>query len=239
MKILAVDTSTKRLSIAVAEGDRVVVTRNVPPKKDLSLSITFDIERALQRAGFYLHDIDAYVVGLGPGSFTSLRVGLSMLKAFIMVHEKPVVGISSLDAIALNIKSTRPVQVCVVSDARRNLFYSCVYELNGEALVRKSDYLLKSLPEILPLLSGDVVFVGDGIPLCREAVLDEAKRQGLFNPSFENEKNWRPQARALVKLGWPRLVSQDVDKIETLTPLYLYPEDCQVTHRPTGTVSHP
>src|SRR3989339_493000 len=128
MKILAVETSTKHLSIAVAEDDKILVSRNVPPKKDLSLSITFDIERVLQKAGVFLHDIDAYVVGLGPGSFTSLRVGLSMLKAFIMVNDRLVVGIPSLDVIAMNVRSPEPVQVCVISDARRNLLYSCLYE---------------------------------------------------------------------------------------------------------------
>ncbi len=228
MKILAVDTSTKHLSIAVAENDRVLVFRNVPPKKDLSLSITFDIERVLQRAGIFLHDIDAYVVGLGPGSFTSLRVGLSMLKAFIMVNERLVVGVSSLDVIAMNVKSDKPVQVCVLSDARRKLFYACLYERHGSELRRKTDHVLKPLSEILPLLSGEVIFVGDGILLAQDLIRQESERHSTFSAAFEPEKNWLPQAKELARLGWLRLAKKDVDNIETITPLYLYPEDCQV-----------
>jgi tRNA threonylcarbamoyladenosine biosynthesis protein TsaB len=239
MKILAVETSTKHLSIAVAEDDTVLVSRSVPPKRDLSLSITFDIERVLQKAGIFLHEIDAYVVGLGPGSFTSLRVGLSMLKAFIMVNDRLVVGVPSLDVIAMNVKSRRTVQVCVISDARRNLMYSCVYEKTGSALKRQTEHLLKPVAEVLPLLSGEVVFVGDGIPLCLQTIREEAARHGKFTPVFEDEKHWLPNARELAYLGWQRLARKDVDRIETITPLYLYPEDCQVTHQPSGAAVPP
>jgi len=230
MKILAVETSTKHLSIAVAEDDTILVSRSVPPKRDLSLSITFDIERVLQKAGVFLHQIDAYVVGLGPGSFTSLRVGLSMLKAFIMVNDRLVVGVPSLDVIAMNVKSRKPVQVCVISDARRNLLYSCLYEKSGTVLKRKTEHMLKPMAEVLALLSGEVHFVGDGIPLCLQTIKEESVRHFKFTPVFEDEKNWLPNARELAYLGWQRLVKKDVDKIETLAPLYLYPEDCQVSH---------
>ena len=230
MKILAVETSTKHLSIAVAEDDIVLISRSVPPKRDLSLSISFDIERVLQKAGVFLHDIEAYVVGLGPGSFTSLRVGLSMLKAFIMVNDRLVVGVPSLDVIAMNVRNRKLAQVCVISDARRNLLYSCVYEKAGTTLKRKTEHMLKPMDEVLALLSGEVHFVGDGIPLHLQSIKEEAARHAKFTPIFEDEKNWLPNARELAFLGWQRLTKKDVDKIETLAPLYLYPEDCQVSH---------
>jgi tRNA threonylcarbamoyladenosine biosynthesis protein TsaB len=115
MKILAIDTSTKHLSLAVSDGDKTIASRNVRPRKDLSMTITFDIERVLGKANIRLTDLDGFVVGLGPGAFTSLRVGLSMLKAFVMVTGKPVVGISSLDAIAMNVRTSsvrKALQVC-------------------------------------------------------------------------------------------------------------------------------
>ena len=231
MKILAVDTSTKHLSLAVTDGDHVLATRNVRPRKDLSLTITFDIEHTLAKADTSLHGIDGFVIGLGPGSFTSLRVGMSMMKAFVMVAEKPVVGISSLDAIAMGIKA-KTAQVCVINDARRNLLYSAIYEKKGEGLWRQSDYLLHPIDEILVRLKGDVTFTGDGIMLYRDHILDWAtKHDNRFTSSFEPDKHWLPQAKELARLGYQRLLKGEFDKIDALAPLYLYPDDCQVSNK--------
>ncbi|MFH0754608.1 MAG: tRNA (adenosine(37)-N6)-threonylcarbamoyltransferase complex dimerization subunit type 1 TsaB [Candidatus Omnitrophota bacterium] len=229
MKILAVDTSTKHLSIAVSDGEKAMATRNVRPRKDMSLAITFDIERTLQKANVRLTDLDGFVVGLGPGSFTSLRVGLSMLKAFVMVTEKPVVGVSSLDAIAMNVRLSRvraPLQVCVINDARRGLVYSSFYDKKPEGLVRHRPYQLEPMEKVLNGLQGDVVFVGDAIPLYRDTIMLKA---GVFRPVFEPAKHWLPKAQELVKIGYQRLLKGETDKIDELAPLYLYPEDCQVS----------
>ncbi|RXL52142.1 tRNA (adenosine(37)-N6)-threonylcarbamoyltransferase complex dimerization subunit type 1 TsaB, partial [Citrobacter sp. AAK_AS5] len=78
----------------------------------------------------------------GPGSFTSLRVGLSMLKAFVLVTGKPVVGVSSLDGIAMNARTSRvrkALQVCVINDARRNMVYSSLYDKKDGTLVRRRE----------------------------------------------------------------------------------------------------
>ncbi len=234
MKILSVDTSTRHLSIAVTDGDHLVAARNVPPKRDLSLSISFDIERALKKAGLVLHDMEGFVIGLGPGSFTGLRVGLSMMKAFIMVTEKPVVGVSSLDAIALNVRSDKPVNVCVINDARRGLLYSCVYVKKGHALERKCDHLLQPVEAVLKHVEGETVFIGDGITHARDRIMDAAKLSGArFSAHFETDKHWLPKAKELARLGYQRLIRGESDNIATLSPLYLYPEDCQISKPPS------
>lgn len=225
MKYLAVDTSTRHLSLALAEDGRVFRFQNVAPQKDLSLSIATYVERFLRKAGFSLDDLEAFVFGLGPGSFTGLRVGASMLKAFGLVTGKPVVGVSSLDAIAMNAVPTTAQTVCVVVDARRELLYCCLYERQGAALLRRSDYVLQSWQELEPRLSGKTLFIGDAIPLFQERISATAKN---FVPCFAPEKTWRPQARSLAVLAWDRLKRGDVDSMATLTPMYLYPEDCQV-----------
>lgn len=235
MKILAVDTSTRHLSIAVTEGDKILASRNVRPKKDLSLTITFDIERALQKANIRLHELDGFVVGLGPGSFTGLRVGFSMMKAFIMVTGKPIVGIPSLDAIAMNVKTHKTSRVCVVNDARRGLFYSALYEKKDGGLVRHSEYFLKPIEEILAFIEGDVLFIGDAVSMVKDMVLGYAQTRNMpFTPRFASSRVSLPHASELARLGYQRLLRGEMDKIETLVPLYLYPEDCQVSHPWTG-----
>ncbi len=228
MKILAVDTSTKHLSLAVSEGDKVLCARNAAPRKDLSMSITFDIERVLSKANVRLGDLDGFVVGLGPGSFTSLRVGLSMVKAFVMVTGKPVVGISSLDAVAMNVRASRvsrSVQVCVINDARRSLVYSSLYDKKDGSLVRHRAYQLETIDKVLEGLEGEVVFSGDAIPLYRDRIMVAS---GVYKPVFEPPARWLPKAQELARLGYQRLLKGEVDRMEALVPLYLYPEDCQV-----------
>jgi tRNA threonylcarbamoyladenosine biosynthesis protein TsaB len=229
MKILAVDTSTRHLSVAITDGDRAIASRNVRPRKDMSLTITFEIERTLQKANARLTDLEGFVIGLGPGSFTGLRVGLSMLKAFVMVTSKPVVGVSSLDAIAMNVRLTRlrsPLQVCVINDARRNMVYSSLYDKKPDGLVRRRPYQLEPMDKVLEGLEGEVVFVGDAIPTYRDAIMLKA---GAFKPVFETERHWLPKAQELAKIGYQRLLKGETDKIDDLAPLYLYPEDCMVS----------
>jgi tRNA threonylcarbamoyladenosine biosynthesis protein TsaB len=234
MKILAIDTSTRHLSLAVSDGEKTLAGRNAHPRKDLSMTITFDIERVLAKANVRLTDLDGFVVGLGPGSFTSLRVGLSMLKAFVMVTGKPVVGVSSLDAIAMNARvprSHKSVQVCVINDARRSMVYSSLYDKKDGVIIRRREYQLEPVAKVLEGLSGEIVFIGDAVPAYRERIMVDAHD---FRPSFEPEKYWLPKAAELARIGFQRLLKGEVDKIETLAPLYLYPEDCQVSGHQGG-----
>src|SRR3989304_5415259 len=112
MKILSIDTSTKTFSLAVSDGEEILRSRNIKITRVLSSSIIPSIHQILKKAGIALSQLDGFAVGLGPGSFTSLRVGLSTIKAFALATGKPVVGIPSLDVLALNVlerdrKSTR------------------------------------------------------------------------------------------------------------------------------------
>lgn len=231
MKILAIDTSTRHLSLAINDGDRLVASYNVAPKRDLSLSITFDVERILRKANVRLSEIDAFVVGRGPGSFTGLRVGFSMIKAFALVTDRPVVGIPSMDAIAMNVKTKKATTVCVVNDARRGLVYSALYEKKDGSLVRRSEYFLKPFEDILPLLQGNILFITDTLPLIKEKVaVFEQQHPHVLCATFATLRMSKPYAKELAHLGYQRLLKGEQDPVETLTPLYLYPQDCQVVN---------
>lgn len=229
MKILAVDTSTRRLSVAVTEGKNLLAARYFRPRRDLALSMVSDLKRVLEMAGFSLKDMDLYVTGLGPGSFTGLRVGLSGVKGLSLATEKPVFGVSSLDAIAMNIcMSCNDLHICVLTDARRGLVYTALYHRTLDGLVRKGDYGLQPVSVILSGLSGRVVFTGDGLTLFREQIV-QASESGAFIPVFAPKRYWYPRAEALAALAHERLSrGQEASCAQELVPLYLYPQDCQV-----------
>jgi tRNA threonylcarbamoyladenosine biosynthesis protein TsaB len=223
MNILALDTSTQRLSLAVAQGQRVVRYRNRRLVRPLSSSIMPGINKILKDAGVPLKGIDGFAVGLGPGSFTSLRVGLSTVKGLAFVTGKPVVGISSLDIVALNAPAGAP-QVCVLMDARRDMVYACLYVKKGEVLRRVSDYLLTDIKDVLRKVKGPTVFIGDGAALYREAI--EGARP--VKPIFAGPREGFPDARCLVDLALKKFQDGPTDDVDRLVPMYLYPDHCQV-----------
>ncbi len=223
MNILALDTSSKHFSLAVAKNGKALYSRSIFLKKVLSDSIMPAIEGILKKAGLTLAKLDGFAVGLGPGSFTSLRVGLSTVKGLAYALKKPIVGIPSLDVLALNLADDG--QICVVCDAKRNMAYACLYQKKGDALKRKSKYLLTDIENVLKQIKGEATFVGDGVPLFREAI---EKAVGT-KARFAGEKQMYPQAKHLATLALKRFESKEYDAGESLVPLYLYPEDCQVS----------
>jgi len=205
--------------MAVAQDKKILASRHVKLTKVLSSSIMPEIEKILKKTRTPLSSLDGFAVGLGPGSFTSLRVGLSTVKAFSLSTGKKVVGISSLDVMAMNVKEGG--HVCVASDAKRNLLYACFYTKKDNQLTRESDYLLISPQQLLNQLSQETILVGDGIKLLGEGIKN-IRKDGISES---------PQAKNLALLALQRFEQNKFDDVRTLVPLYLYPEDCQVQNK--------
>ncbi len=228
MKILALETSSRRFSLATGDREKVVKSRSMVLDKVLSDSIVPAIDRILKDSKWKLADMDALVVGLGPGSFTSLRVGLSTVKALAFAVDKPVVGISSLDAVALYAGKSS-TQICALSDARRGMVYACFYENLCGRLKRKSEYLLTPLLSLLGRITADTTFVGDALSFCKGDIEKYfLGNDNQIRASFVDEKKAYPTARNLIALARDNVTKKKFSNLDRLVPLYLYPEDCQV-----------
>ncbi|HLD70104.1 MAG TPA: tRNA (adenosine(37)-N6)-threonylcarbamoyltransferase complex dimerization subunit type 1 TsaB [Candidatus Omnitrophota bacterium] len=230
MKILSLETSTKTFSLALNSDQKILASRHFKLTKVLSSSIIPAIDGILKKGKMALKGLDGFAVGLGPGSFTSLRVGLSTVKGLAFVTGKPVVGISSLDVLAMNAPLEVDVPICVVCDARRNLVYSCLYRRSKNGIERTSEYLLMEIDEVLNKIKGPAFFVGDGIGLYKEKIL--AARPESFQTLLAKEKDWYPKASHLAQLAYPRFLKKKFDAVDKIVPLYLYPEDCQIQRNP-------
>ncbi|HSV43461.1 MAG TPA: tRNA (adenosine(37)-N6)-threonylcarbamoyltransferase complex dimerization subunit type 1 TsaB, partial [Candidatus Bathyarchaeia archaeon] len=229
MKLLSLDTSTKHFSLAITDGEKPLASRTMTNDRVLSSKIIPALEQLFVKASLKPEAIDGVAVGLGPGSFTSLRVGVSTAKALAYALNKPIVGIPSLDAAAMNVAKGKADQVCTFFDARRGLVYASVYQCLEQGLGLISDYLLTEPAKVFKLLKGTVAFVGDAIPLYRDVIMDKAKmKTARFTPVFLDEKQWYPSAKNLAALARLRFAAKDIDRCDTLVPLYLYLEDCQV-----------
>ena len=151
MKLLAIDTSTDRLSLAVTDGDKVIGRFHRPAKRSHSRLLIPSIDKLLKKAKLKLKDIDGFVVSIGPGSFTGLRIGVTTVKGLAYSLRKPIVTVPTLNAIAHNIKNFRGI-ICPVLDARKNKVYACIYRSDGNTIKRISKYLLLPMADLVDMI---------------------------------------------------------------------------------------
>jgi tRNA threonylcarbamoyladenosine biosynthesis protein TsaB len=149
MLILAIDTSATLGSIAVAQDESLLGVRSALSPEGFSTRLFREVESLTKGLGISLHDIDLYAVNGGPGSFTGLRVGLTAVKAWAEVYQKPVAAVSGLAAVAAQSSGmaggTRGgigrgpgdggrEYVIPVIDARRGQIYGGTYRRGTEGL---------------------------------------------------------------------------------------------------------
>ncbi len=229
MKLLSLDTSSAHFSLALTDNGKVLASRTMKNDRVLSSKMIPALEEVVKKSGMDLKDIDGISVGLGPGSFTSLRVGFATVKGLALALQKPVVGIPSFDSIAARVKRGEEDQLCVIFDAKRDLVYAAIYERGNGVPFRSADFLLIGLKDLLKKVRGAVLFTGDGLLIYRDQILKQGQRKGSnFKAAFLEEKFWYPSAEQIAVLAAARFRDKDSDPINALLPLYLYPQDCQV-----------
>ncbi len=168
MIILAADTSGGVCSSAVIKDGRILAEAYMNNQKTHSETIGPMIDFCLSCAGIGIADADLFACAVGPGSFTGLRIGIGMIKAFAHASGKPAVGVNTLDALALNAAGTEET-VCAVIDARRSEVYTASYQNGG----RVTDYRAMLIDDVLNERKGQsVVFVGDAAVLHRDKILN-------------------------------------------------------------------
>ena len=165
-----------------------------------------------------------FAVGLGPGSFTSLRVGLATVKALAFAGSKPVVGISSLDAIAQGLPQSTIENICVICDARRNLVYAAFYRKKRQRLVRKGKYLLTGIRDVLKYITTPTLLAGNAVGLFHSEIVTHKGSTIVLT----EKKFWYPKAAHILQLAYPKFLKKEYNDIDVLVPVYLYPKDCQV-----------
>lgn len=222
LKILGIDTSSRVLSIAFGKDDSIAIEENHLLDKMHSSFLIPKIKGLLDKAGVSIEEVDGFIVGLGPGSFTGLRIGVSAVKGFGIAMKKPCIGIPSIDCIAMNADGKSALVVPII-DAKRNQVYCGIYKKEKDSLIRKSNYLLLDIDRLLKKIKGDAVFLGDGIDLYKDRIIHVNKKL-----SFLDEDCWYPKAGNLIRLGFDKIKNNRKSNLSMLQPIYLYPKDCQV-----------
>ena len=201
MTFLALDTSGTFCVLALAEDDGSVRAASLfQSKRSLSRRLLGEIDGLLSRNGLTLADMTAFAVGLGPGSFTGVRVGVTTAKTLAQVEEKPLVGVGTLDAYAEALSGLNAA-VLPVLPSRRGEVYAAVYE-RGICTEAPFAASLEAIGE-----RQDVILCGD------TALISGWSGPSVFQP-------WTPP-EGLCKIAVRRLQNADTDNPFSLVPLYV------------------
>src|SRR5271156_5522407 len=228
---LGLDTSTPTASLALISGGRVAA-RIERPVTSHGAALPDAVDELLRAAGLTLGGLGAIAVGIGPGSFTGLRIGLSYAKGIAMASRCALVGVPGFDAMALAAlerdNTDQGRLICVVVDARKGEVYAALYRVVADGLEKLSEELVIALEHLASRIAEDVMFIGD----------DRAKDAAAL---VESRGNWVAVSETqmldlrgvcFAALGGARFTRGETERAASLEPLYI--RTPEATFKPTA-----
>ena len=224
IKILTLDSSSLSGSVSLCQGESLVAESLLNIRSTHSEKLLKQVDLLLGETGWRLEDLDLFAVVTGPGSFTGLRIGIATIKGLAQVLKKPVVPVSTLQTVAMNLPLS-PVPICAFLDARKKEVYSQLFEWHptsgpvaiGEPVVLSPERLLLDL-------SGPVALVGDGVPLYFQTIKDILAERALIPVATAH------QLRA-AHASWLALQAYQsglVQEAAEIHPTYIRPSDAEL-----------
>ncbi len=212
MKILSIDTSSIICAVGILENDKLIKEIKIDNGLTHSEKLMPIIKQILDETNLTLKDIDLLVCDIGPGSFTGIRIGIATVKAFTDSLKIPLVGISSLEALAYNIKEEG--LICSLIDAKNENVYFSLYRLKNGNYDLVQNYLADSVDNILDILkkyNEKIIFIGDGAIVNKEKI-----KNTIQNPIFSTLNDLSSYS-----LGLAGLNSYKNNSVQNVLPLYL------------------
>ena len=166
--ILAIDTTGTTCSVAILQADKVIHEHTLSNGFTHSVNLLPMIDQIFKKTGITIDQIEKIAVSVGPGSFTGVRIGVSTAKALAHVHCIPVIPVSTLDALAYNVKGALSQLIIPIMDARRGQVYTAIYH-DGV----KGDDLTLAMPSLIEKAKAygkSCLFLGDGVFVHQEAI---------------------------------------------------------------------
>lgn len=184
MKILSIDSSALVASVAICEDDRILAEYTLNNGNTHSETILPMVESLLGALGLTVPDIDLFAVSAGPGSFTGVRIGAATLKGLAFASGKPCVEVSTLEALAANLRLCDGL-VCPVMNARRSQVYTALFRISGgeiERLMEDSALSIAELDSLLAAYGEPIRLCGDGYSITQQGF---TQTELLFVPQRE------------------------------------------------------
>jgi len=220
MPVLALETATTRASVVLAKNDGELAAWRETTHQDLCRRLAGEVQAVLADADTPFADLSLVAVGLGPGSFTSLRVGLATAKAIALSRRVPLVGVSSLSAMAWQVRDRISGLLCPVLDARRGDLYAACYRLLPDGLAPVAAEFVANPRELIDKLTAIeepiTVFGQWG-----EVPTGDLTGADLGRVTIWSEEEILPDALAVAQLARRRGAERGADEIGPLHPIYV------------------
>ncbi|PRX21111.1 tRNA threonylcarbamoyladenosine biosynthesis protein TsaB [Orenia metallireducens] len=219
MLTLAIDSSTNAGSVALISEDGLIGEELLNLTNTHSQRLMPQLVSLLENSSYEPQDLEGIGVGLGPGSFTGIRIGLTTAKTMAQALQIPMIGVSTLEAIAYNLKYTS-AYLCPMIDGRRDRVFTALYKGKGEENLEAEsqesliaiDDLLKELADIDEV----IYFIGEVATKYKDKIIKEIKQPKFVSSSFN-----LPKASIIGELSLKKLLEGKEDNLFALTPNYL------------------
>lgn len=234
--ILALDTSSKLTSIAIARGNQIIANFEAELDDNRSARLWELLDFLLHAVGLKVEDVDLFAACTGPGGFTGLRVGIAAVKGLAAATQKPTAGVTSLEALAA--AAFPATNICILSNAYRGEVYTQRFSYDENGLpVAESIPAVCLLSEALQNVSEvrNLCFTGDGSDLNGEVILQFGKeilssQEELRSTSVEwsLKKVSRFLAAPVARLAYNKLLTDQTVEPEKLKACYVRSADVKI-----------
>jgi tRNA threonylcarbamoyladenosine biosynthesis protein TsaB len=214
--ILCIETSTTVCSVALTDNNLVLDFREVNEGFNHAEKLTVFISEVLQSASVNIKDLDAVAVSSGPGSYTGLRIGVSVAKGICFAIDKPLISISTLELMALiaskNIKEKILNQLfCPMIDARRMEVYCALYDKDLNCISPPTAVIVTDEFFYDKSNKNSIAFFGDGAEKCR----------AVFKDNFVFIPDIFPSAKFMAELATNKFEARQFENLAMFEPFYL------------------
>jgi tRNA threonylcarbamoyladenosine biosynthesis protein TsaB len=222
MKILSLDSTADVGTVALCEDERLLAEMTVNTGNTHSESLLPTVEAVLKITGTNINDIDLFACSTGPGSFTGVRIGVATVKGIAYGKDKPCVSVSTLEALAQNLRGFDGI-ICPVMNARRNQVYNALFECRDSVITRLCPDRAISIEELDAELAEKnlpVYLCGDGYTITKNGL----KQTEICNFPYRMRL---ASAYSVALCALDSFNKGDVVDDASLVPIYLRPSQAE------------
>ncbi|MFH1991366.1 MAG: tRNA (adenosine(37)-N6)-threonylcarbamoyltransferase complex dimerization subunit type 1 TsaB [Pseudomonadota bacterium] len=230
MKIIAVDTSTMSCSVAVVDEDSLLAEMTIVREQTHSKHLMDMIQTVIEFSGLAISAVDGFAITRGPGTFTGLRIGISTVKGLAVASAKPIVGISSLDALAQQCACSGYL-ICPLIDARRGEVYFSRYRFQDGILKKEIGDGVLPPAQAVRDIDEPSLLIGSGALLYQDVLAETMGKWMYLALPFQHTI----RASTVAQLSLPRFEKTDTDDVGTFSPQYIRTSDAQLHFLKKGT----
>lgn len=218
--ILNIETATSVCSVSLSKDGEILSLKETSEKNSHSEVITVFIEKVLKESKIKAGILDAIAVSMGPGSYTGLRIGVSTAKGLCYAIDKPLISVSTLQAMALGMTKSDEIReldqyvlFCPMIDARRMEVYSALYDMNNVPVRDTRAEIIDEHSFDSYLNNHKIIFFGNGASKCRD-VLSHQENAVFVDDIFPSSIN-------MAEIAEQKFLNKEFEDIAYFEPFYL------------------